>query len=136
MHECDKEQVDRSAAGGRLVRDVMISRPKTLPGTATIADVRRLFENPSVQTALLADGTALVGAIERDRVPPQAADDEAAAGYADSRLATIDPDAPVEEALASMDAAGTRRLVVVDGDGLTLRGLVALTGDRGAFCSG
>ena len=32
------------------VGEVMISRPKTLPSTATVADARRLFENPSVRT--------------------------------------------------------------------------------------
>ena len=49
-------------------------------------------------------------------------------------VATIDPDAPLGEALAVLDADAEGRLVVLDPDGRTLRGLLCLTRDRTGFC--
>ena len=43
---------------------------------ASVADLRRLFQNDSVRTALLVDGPTFVGTVERDDVPPSAADEE------------------------------------------------------------
>ena len=42
----------------------------------------------------------------------------------------------VDEAIALLDTESTRRLVVVDDDGETLRGLVALNSSRSGFCGG
>ena len=49
-------------------------------------------------------------------------------------MATIDPDAPLTEALAVLDEHAERRLVVLDRDGGTLRGLLCLSSDRNGFC--
>ena len=43
-------------------------------------------------------------------------------------------DAPLPEATRGLDARGERRLVVLDPDGRTLRGLLCLTSDRSGFC--
>jgi CBS domain-containing protein len=118
---------------GLLVRDVMVSRPKTLPATATVADLRRLFSNGHVQTALLVDGEAFAGAVDRHSVPSDVPDSSLARELATSGD-VIGPDAPMDEAVAALEARGTDRLVVLDGS--TLLGLVCLTKDRDGFCRG
>jgi CBS domain-containing protein len=111
----------------------MLARPKTLPADATVADVRRLFEKPSVRTALLVDGAAFRAALDRDGLPAGAADDEPALRYA-AAGDTISPDAPVADALVRLAGLPEPRLVVVDPDGTTLRGLVCLSGGGSRFC--
>jgi predicted transcriptional regulator len=132
--ECTNENVPRTAAAERRVRDVMVARPKTLPASVGVGELRALFANPHVRTALLVDGVRFAGTVDRDAVPVDAADDRPAGELARRDVATIGPDAPVSEALALMDAAGARRLVVVDSDGATLRGLLCLTVDRSGYC--
>jgi CBS domain-containing protein len=118
---------------GELVRDVMVRRPKTLPGSATVGDLRRLFDNAHVMTALLVDGESFVGAVDRHSVPDHAADDSPARSLATSGD-VIGPDAPMAEAVAQLEALGTDRLVVLDGSNLV--GLMCLTKDRAGFCRG
>jgi CBS domain-containing protein len=118
---------------GLLVRDVMVARPKTLPSTSTVADLRRLFTNPHVATALLVDGDAFAGAVDRDAVPDHAPDHSAALDLATSGD-VIGPDAAMAEAVSQLEARGTDRLVVLDGT--TLVGLMCLTKDRDGFCRG
>jgi CBS domain-containing protein len=125
-----------ATAEDRIVREIMVARPKTLPADATVADVRRLFENESVRTALLVDGPRFAGALEREDVPATAAAQERAARFVRDEAATIRPEQPAREAAAAMASLGTRRLVVLDEDGVTLRGLVCLTADLESFCSG
>lgn len=120
----------------QAVADVMIKRPKTLPLEATIGDVRRLFENGSVRTGLLVDGGHFRAAIERTNVPDSVADDAPAIEFAFTPTAKVHPDTPMSEAIALLDSESTRRLVVVDEDGETLRGLVALNSARSGFCGG
>jgi CBS domain-containing protein len=117
------------------VRDVMVSRPKTLPAAATVGEVRRLFGNVRIMAALLVDGDAFAGVLSRDDLPAGARDDEPARPYARRDVERIDPDAPVSDARAWLDANDARRLVVIDADGSTLRGLLCLTRDRTGFCS-
>jgi CBS domain-containing protein len=133
---CEHGGVVTAVAEERLVREIMVSRPKTLPADATVADVRRLFENDSVRTALLVDGPRFAGALEREDVPIAAAAGEPAAQFVRDEVATIGPERPAREAAAAMASIGTRRLVVLDEDGTTLRGLVCLTTDLESFCSG
>jgi hypothetical protein len=49
---CDRAQVARADAVPWLVRDVMVGRPKTLPGNATAGDPCRFFVTPKMATAL------------------------------------------------------------------------------------
>ena len=115
------------------VAEVMISRPKTLPATATVADARRMFENPSVRTALVADDGRYAGELTRADI--EGLDDAAPISAAASTPAgTAAKDDTVAAALERMDAAGTDRLAVVDPDG-TLRGLVCLSRSHGHLCT-
>jgi CBS domain-containing protein len=117
------------------VGEVMISRPKTMPGDALVADVRCAFEHSSVRTVLLAsdDGT-FCGAIEREAVPAAARDDEAAAAYADTEPVTATPDMPIPEAIKLLDDQAEPRLIILDEDGATLRGLLCFNRGSSEFC--
>jgi CBS domain-containing protein len=136
MEGCEHGGVVVAIAEEKLVREIMVSRPKTLPAGATVAAVRRLFENESVRTALLVDGSRFAGALERGDVPAAAAADEPATRFVHEEPATVGPEQPAREAVAAMTSLGTRRLVVLGEDGVTLCGLVCLTADLEAFCSG
>jgi len=116
-----------------LVRDVMVSRPKTLPAGATVGDLRRLFSNAHVMTALLVDGDSFVGAVDRRSVPDDSPDHSSARDLATSGD-VIGPEASMASAVARLEARGTDRLVVLDGPNLV--GLVCLTKDRDGFCRG
>jgi hypothetical protein len=50
LGDCSNEKIPRDSAVGGRVRDVMVTRPKTLPTAATVSDLRRLFENPHAAT--------------------------------------------------------------------------------------
>jgi CBS domain-containing protein len=134
--DCGNVKVAVDDAVEQTVADVMIKRPKTLPVTASVADVRRLFENGSVQTGLLVDDGRFRAAIERQDVPHSATDDAAAIDFAVTPIARVRPATPMRDAIALLDAESTRRLVVVDEDGETLCGLVALNSSRSGFCAG
>ena len=117
------------------VGEVMISRPKTMSADALVADARRAFENPSVRTVLLADeGGTFRGALERDALPVDARDDEQAATYADTDPATATPDMPIPEAIKLLDSRSEPRLIVLDEDGATLRGLLCFNRGSSEFC--
>jgi CBS domain-containing protein len=119
---------------GQLVEDVMISRPKTLPGGALVADVRVQFERPSVRTVLLADDGRFVGAIDRDRLPVDASDQEPATRYLDEQPSTVTPDTTVSAAIELLRERSEPRLIVLDPDGVTLRGLLCVNGTATGFC--
>jgi predicted transcriptional regulator len=129
--------IDRDDAADRLVRDVMVHRPKTLPSDATVAELRRQFENPRVQCALLADGGRFAGAIAPTELPETADDAEPASAYARLDIPTLAPDATMAEALALLDARGDFRLIVLDGDGddAVLAGLLCLDRRGTTFCT-
>ena len=115
------------------VGEVMISRPKTLPSTATVADARRMFENPSVRTALVVDEGRYAGELTRADLEGQS-DAAPLAAIASTATGTVAQTATVAAALERMDAAGTDRLAVVEPDG-TLRGLVCLSRSHGHLCT-
>ncbi|MGH2885949.1 MAG: CBS domain-containing protein [Solirubrobacteraceae bacterium] len=116
------------------VGDVMIAQPKTHPGDVLVADVRRAFEKPSVRTILLADGGIFRGAIERDRLPEDAPADGPAAGYAETEPVTTTPTMPISEAIKLLDDQPEPRLIVLDEDGATLRGLLCFNRGSSEFC--
>lgn len=121
-------------AAPELVRDAMVTRPKTLPAQATVGDLRALLANPRLLTVLLVEGTAFAGAIERDDVGDELADDAPARALAAPEVETIGADALLQDAVGQLDASGARRLVVLDADGTRLLGLLCLKGDRAGFC--
>jgi len=116
------------------VGEVMIRQPKTLPADALVVDVRRLFERPSVRTALLADGDRFAGVIERDGLPAEAPDDARASDYVEPDPLTVPPGLPMPEAVKLLDGRAEPRLVVVDEDGATLRGLLCVNATATGFC--
>jgi CBS domain-containing protein len=126
--------VDAGSAAGYTVRDAMVKRPKALPASATIADLRRLFENPKVRTALIVDDGRFLGAVERDDVPAAGGDDLAPAlGLAPAGVQTVGPDDALPAALDRLGRTAERRLVVVDADG-RLAGLLCPNEDGTSFC--
>lgn len=111
-----------------------MARPKTLPGDVLVADVRRAFELGSVRTVLLADDGVFKGAIERDALPADAAADERAARYADTEPVTATPAMPIPDAIKLLQAQSEPRLIVLDEDGATLRGLLCFNRSSDEFC--
>jgi CBS domain-containing protein len=128
--------ITREVAEQRTVGEVMLPHPKTLGLDATVADLRRLFENHNIRTALLVDGERFVGTVERDDVPDDTASGEPAQSFASYDDVRITPDERVRDVIPQLDASREGRLVVVGDDGTTLRGLLCLSGVEGAFCSG
>jgi CBS domain-containing protein len=116
------------------VGEVMIARPKTQPGDAAVADVRRAFDNPSVRTVLLADDGMFRGAIERGRLPEDAAADEPAITYAETEPVTATPGMAIPDAIKLLEDQAEPRLIVLDEDGATLRGLLCFNRGSSEFC--
>lgn len=134
MSECKNERVTRDQAPDLLVRDAMNTSPKAVPADATVADLRALFENPHVRTALVLDGSTFMGVVHRDSMPTDSSDSDLVTTLANREVTTIGPDAPLSEALDVMDKEDERRLPVIDSDGSSLAGLLCLTRDREGFC--
>ena len=116
------------------VGDVMIQQPKTLPGDALVADVRRMFERPSIRSVLLADGERFRGVVERDGVPAEAPDEAPAAGFVEADTLIATPAMPMREAVPLLEGRAEPRLVVLDEDGVTLRGLLCANTTGTGFC--
>lgn len=131
---CANDSVGRENAARLRVRDAMVSRPKTVPADATVEDLRAMFANPHVRTALLVEGSRFVGVVHRDQLDDRIAGDSPAHALASRDVPTTDPDAPLSEAIAVLDARDEHRLVVLDPDGEQLCGLLCLTRDRNGFC--
>lgn len=125
----------REAAEPLTVGEVMLSRPKTLPADATVADLRRVFENPSMRTILLIDGAKFVGTVERPDVPDSAAAEEPAQAYARLDAERVGPELLVRDVIPHLGRTREGRLVVVDEDGVTLRGMLCLRNAYDAFCT-
>ncbi len=131
---CKNERVGRDNAPGLRVRDAMVASPKTVPADATAANLRALFANPHVVTALLVDGPRFVGVVHRSELSSEVAGAHPARELARVDVPTIEPDAPLTDALALLDSRDERRLVVIDPEHRRLRGLLCLTSDRLGFC--
>jgi CBS domain-containing protein len=131
---CHNERVDRESAPGLFVRDAMVASPKTVPADATAGDLRAMFANAHVVTALLVDGPRFAGVVHRSELPNEISDAHPARELARLDVPTTEPDAPLADALAVLDSSNDRRLVVVDPERGDLRGLLCLTSDRRGFC--
>ena len=126
--------LSREQAAELLVAEVMIAKPKTLPPYARVADVRSVFQKKNVRTVLIVEGGEFRGAIERDALPLTAADDEPALRFADAEPLTTTPDTPMREVLPLLDGREEPRLIVLDEDGVTLRGLLCADSGGTGFC--
>ena len=126
--------LDLRAVKGLTVADVMVRRPKSVPRDATVGEVRRKFEKPGLRTLLVVDGDAFCGTIERADLPDSAPDAAPALDFARTDAETVAPDLPLTDAMPLLEEDTEGRLVVVDNDGVTLRGLLCLKGDGESFC--
>jgi CBS domain-containing protein len=126
--------VSLADAWALTVGEVMIQRPKTLPADALVADVRQLFGRPSIRTVLLADGPRFAGVIERDGLPAGAPDGAPASDYIDADTLTVTASLPVSDAVKLLEGRAEPRLVVLDEDGATLRGLLCVNTNATGFC--
>jgi CBS domain-containing protein len=116
------------------VGEVMIAKPKTLSARALVRDVRRVFEQPSHRLVLLTDDGIFRGAIERERLPTDASENEPAARYAEPHPVTVTPSMPMTEAIAVLERQSEPRLIVLDEDGRRLRGLLCFNRTAQGFC--
>lgn len=132
---CERGPITSQAARGTTVGDVMLRSPKTLPARATLDDARAFFANPKVVTAVLVEGSAFAGLLDRTDLPSLLAGSVPIRTFARSTVPTVTAETAVSDALVMMDARGTSRLVVLDGDGSTVAGLLCLDRQRTGFCS-
>ncbi len=118
---------------GLTVQDVMVTVPKTMRPTATVADARAFFEDDHVHMALIATSGTLLGTL--DRADLSALDDDALPALSRSRLAgrTVAAAEPAEEVRVRLIGQGRRRLAVVDEAGV-LTGLLCLKRKLTGFC--
>jgi CBS domain-containing protein len=131
---CDNGKMARGEAQERLVRDVMVRRPKTMPADCSVAELRAHFENPHVRTALLVEGGRFAGAIAPEELPAAAGGAEPARAYARADVPTVGPEASMADALDLMERRGDHRLVVLEGEEQTLVGLLCLDRTGTSFC--
>lgn len=103
-----------------LVDAAVLRRPKTLPATASVGDVRRLLGD-HVHAALLVDGSRLAAVVVRDDLV-EASDDDPALDLGALAGRTVRSGTSLAAAQEQLVATGQRRVAVVDADG----GLVGL----------
>lgn len=127
-------QHTRRNLGATPIRAAVTHRGKELLATDTAATARLLFENPSVQVLPVLDGARYLGAVERGTLADDLADDAPVGPLAAPLLPTVTSLTPTDTALAALDAHGSTRLVVLDGDHTTYLGIVCLRGDRERLC--
>ena len=125
------DHVDPAAESHRPVREVMISRPKSVQQGAAVAEARRAFENQSVRVLMVVDGDRYAGELRREDVPADAAGDAPVTPHvvAGERIASS---APLADAIATLERSGGDRLAVVDGEKLV--GLVCFSRSHGHLC--
>jgi CBS domain-containing protein len=133
--ERTQTMITAEAAAHLTVAEVMLTRPKTLAASATVADLRRVFANETMRTVLVVDGDTLVGTLERPDLPDAAADADSVRRYAVADAARVTPDVRISEAMPTLDASREGRVPVVDEDGTTLRGMLCLRRTYDAFCT-
>jgi CBS domain-containing protein len=118
----------------RTVGEIMIAHPKTFASDVTVGEVRQAFEQNSHRVVLLVDGETFRGAIDRAALDRQTSDGAAALSYADRDVATVTPDTPLTDAVKLLERSREPRLVVLDEDGHTLRGLLCFNRSSESFC--
>lgn len=129
------QRIPREAALSLTVGEVMIARPKTLRADIEVGAVRRAFEQSSQRVVLLVDGSTFRGAIDREALDPGAPDTAPAASFASRDVPAVTPATPLTEAVALLDGNREPRLVVLDEDGQTLRGLLCFNQSSASFCA-
>jgi hypothetical protein len=110
----------------------MISSPKTLPATATVAQVRNVFHDDHVHCVLIIKDDTLLAVVEPpDVVEASPSEPAALLGRLGGR--TIEAGENLEQVRMAMLSQRRRRLAVVDGQ--VLLGLLCLKRTGRGFCS-
>jgi CBS domain-containing protein len=122
------------SVGSAVVADAMISAPKLCRATATVEQVRQLFQDAHVHAALLVDDGILLAVVERRDLVSAHDGGEAALGRGSVRDRVVRPGQPLVRTWVQMVTSGQRRLAVVDADDRLL-GLLCLKRSGTGFCS-
>ena len=119
---------------GLTVEDVMVTAPKTLLPTATVADARAFFADDHLHMALITRCGRLLGTLVRGDLDEPG--DDAAPALSRSRLdgRSVTLREAAEDVRVRLIRNGQRRLAVVDDTG-RLAGLVCLKRKLTGFCS-
>jgi len=120
-------------SAGPHVEDVMLRAPRTVAPETTVGEARATFENLRVRLLLVARGDVFLGAITRESLPDDAADDQPLDALAEDDGALVAPGDPVARAVELLEARQTERLPVVAHDGAIV-GLVCFNRRHGHFC--
>ena len=129
-----RHRIPREQALPLTVGEVMIAHPKTFRSDLMVGEVRRAFQQSSQRVVLLVDGSRFHGAIDRNALDPTAPDTAPAAAFASLDIATVTPATPLTDAVELLDRNREPRLVVLDEDGHTLRGLLCFNQSSASFC--
>lgn len=123
------------------VTELMLRSPIVLAASEPVDEVRRVFDSSHVHMVLLTGtgrvGERLLGTLVRDDLPPAGSGSDApgsALAHARVEGRTVDAARASEDARRAMQAAGERRLAVVDDDGRLL-GLLCLKRSGDGFCT-
>lgn len=127
------ETTARSALRGRPIAEALNRRGRELDVANVAREARTMLENPSVTVVPVLEEGRYVGAVDRsvlDTVP-----DETPLGpLARPLLPTSVASEPADRAFARADDVGALRLVVLEDDGSTYRGIVCLRSDGVRLC--
>jgi CBS domain-containing protein len=126
--------IDRETAETLTVGEVMLPNPKTVDVAITVGAARERFQNQTLRSLLLAEGDRFRGVLERHDLPDSAADEAPAVTFARMDVVSVKPTQPMHEVLPAFEQLRERRIVVLDENGETLRGLLCLKRDGRAFC--
>ncbi|MFE6649615.1 CBS domain-containing protein [Nocardioides sp. NPDC057772] len=129
------------APGEATVADAMVQRPKLLPSTATVLDVRDFFRDDHVHAALVVDGDRLLAVVEPDDLESddlesddlEAGEDGPARTMGTLLGRTVAPYADLWTIWRWMTSHGRRRMAVIE-DGHCV-GLLCLKRSGRGFCS-
>ncbi len=127
-------RIPREQALPLTVGEVMIAHPKTFRSDIKLGEVREAFERSSQRVVILVDGSTFQGAIDRDSLDPGAPDTAPAVAFARRDVATVTPATQLADAVELLDGNREPRLVVLDEDGQTLRGLLCFNQSSASFC--
>lgn len=115
-------------------REAMITLPALHPADITVEAAHEALQDPHVHLLLLVEARRLVGTLDRADLEQADHEDQPARELAVLEGRTTSPDVDVAPVGAEMTATGTRRLAVVDADGVLL-GLLCLKRSGAGFCS-
>lgn len=112
----------------------MVAQPKTFSIDTTVGEVREAFERGSQRVVLLVEDGCFCGAIERGSLDPAAPADAPAAPFATREVRSVTPSTLIADAVGVLDQNKEPRLIVLDEDGITLRGLLCFNRSSASFC--